>query len=152
MAATRSGHGQESGVPAVSKRAGIRAGGMEGVSKGIAEELRQVSGEITEGRGVLDSVSFPDGVDLVGWDVFQALDLAGWPAHFNRVNSCRRSQAKMKAQIVLRKITATATHFVELRNSSGLNGDARTDRGAIAFCSGQREEHPVVLNFICVEQ
>jgi hypothetical protein len=41
----------------------------------------------------------------------------------------------VKTQIVLRKVTATAAHFVELRHSSGMNGDARADRGAITFCS-----------------
>ena len=33
-----------------------------------------------------------------------------------------------------------------------MNGDARADRGAVAFCTHQTEEHAVVFALICVEQ
>src|SRR5207244_965573 len=84
-----------------------------------------------------------------GGNVFQGLDLARRPAHFHEVNPCRRSQTEVKAQIVLRKITAAAAHFVELRHPSSVNRDARTDCGAVAFCSNQTEEHTMVRDFVC---
>ena len=100
----------------------------------------------------MDALPFHDGVDLVRWNVFQCFDLAGGPAYFDGVDFRRRSQAEMKTQIVLRKVTATAAHFVELGHSSGVNGDARADRCAITLCSLQTEEHTMVRDFIRVEQ
>ena len=58
----------------------------------------------------------------------------------------------MKPQIVLRKIATAATHFIELRYSSGVNRDACSDRGAIALRPDQVEEHPVIWSFIDIQE
>src|SRR5208283_494 len=82
---------------------------------------------------LLNSLPFSDGVYLVSGHVLKSLRLAGRPAHFDQVNLSRRSQTEMDPQIVLREIASPSAHFVELRHGPSMNGDTRSNRGAVAL-------------------
>src|SRR5207245_1526559 len=91
--------------------------------------------------GADDAFAFLDEDDLVGLDVFEG---------FEELDVFRFADAKVHAQIVLRKIAAAATHFVDLRMQTLLarkmrdTFDARADAAAIGFRADGFDFDPVV--------
>src|SRR3954462_10047387 len=47
-------------------------------------------------------------------EIFQFIDVTARPAYLHQIHFVRLAQAKMHTQIILRKIAATAAHFVHL--------------------------------------
>src|SRR5439155_1375109 len=100
--------------------------------------------------GADDAFAFLDEDDLVGLDVFEGFDEAAGPADFEELDVFRFADAKVHAQIVLRKIAAAATHFVDLRMQTLLarkmrdTFDARADAAAIGFRADGFDFDPVV--------
>src|SRR5439155_1759819 len=100
--------------------------------------------------GADDAFAFLDEDDLVGLDVFEGFDEAAGPADFEELDVFRFADAKVHAQIVLRKIAAAATHFVDLRMQALLarkmrdTFDARADAAAIGFRADGFDFDPVV--------
>src|SRR6266850_825691 len=66
-------------------------------------------------HGADDAFAFFDEDHLVRLDVLRGFHEAAGPANLEHVNLIRFADAKMDAQIVLRKIPAAAAHFVNLR-------------------------------------
>src|ERR1035437_453791 len=123
---------------------------LQGACTRTSSECKRFGGR--QSYHLFDSLSFGDGVNLVRSHVFETFRFSARPANLNQIDLVGRSQTEMKPQIVLRKIAASPAHFIELRHSSGMNGDARPDRRAIALGSHQTEEDAVVRDFIGVEQ
>src|SRR5207247_804776 len=106
--------------------------------------------------GADDAFAFLDEDDLVGLDVFEGFDEAAGPADFEELDVFRFADAKVHAQIVLRKIAAAATHFVDLRMQTLLarkmrdtfdaRGDRRGNSGASVI--GNIFEAPVAQIFV----
>ena len=66
---------------------------------------------------ILDSLTFDNGVDLVGVKVAELFQFAVGPANFHSFYFWGSAQAEMQAQIVLRKIAGAAAYFVELHHT-----------------------------------
>src|SRR5579864_5165113 len=102
--------------------------------------------------GIANTGTFHNGVDGVAGDVLQGFESAVGPTDFYGFHFGGGAQAEMEAKVVLGEVAAAAADFAELLNATGVNGDARPDGGAIAFCADQLEEHTVVPRAIGVEE
>lgn len=58
----------------------------------------------------------------------------------------------MEAEIVLREIASATADFGDLADATGVDGDAGTDGGAIAFCADKFEEDAVIARIVLVEK
>src|SRR2546426_177339 len=101
-------------------------------------------------HGADDAFAFFDDDHLVRLDVLQGFHQPAGPANLEHVNPVRFADAEVDAEIVLRKISAAAAHFVNLRVRIFFAGemrdafDARTDAAAIGFCSDGFDLDPIV--------
>src|SRR5580693_10162227 len=86
-----------------------------------------------------DALALDDGVDVVGGQILQFFCCAAGPLDFDRIELLCLAQAEMKAQVVLRKVTRAAAHFIELHQLSRLHRHPRSNSGAIAFAADQLE-------------
>src|SRR6266481_711935 len=106
------------------------------------------------GRGELhaaeDAFAFFDDDDLIGLDVLEGFDKAAGPADFQELDGFGFADAEVDAQIVLGKIAAAATDFVDLGMKTFFAGemgdafDARADAAAIGFCADGFYFDPIV--------
>jgi hypothetical protein len=88
-----------------------------------------------KGHSFFDPLSFDDGVDLVGCDIFEIFDLASRPADLNEIDLRGGAQAEMQTQIILRKIAPATADFVKLRHRSRVNRHARANCSPVTLCS-----------------
>src|SRR5690242_8323947 len=82
---------------------------------------------------LLDAFIFDDGVNEVGWQVFERFLLAARPQDLNTVHHRFHPEAEVESEIILRKIAGTGADFIELHQFTGIDCYARTDCGLIAL-------------------
>src|ERR1700759_257753 len=90
-----------------------------------------------------NSSSFENGIELVGYQIFENINCSGRPMDFNQVDLGGRSQPEVNSQIMLRKITASAVNLFRLAHATRQNFEPRADCKTIALGAGQFEAYPV---------
>src|SRR6266849_10913793 len=101
-------------------------------------------------HGADDAFAFFDEDHLVRLDIFERFDEAAGPADFEKLDRFGFADPEVHAEIVLRKITAAAAHFVDLRMQALLAGkmrdafDACADAAAIGFRADGFDFDPIV--------
>ncbi len=81
--------------------------------------------------------AFFDQVELVRIEIAKQLFLSAGPAYFDGVNVGRFAEAKICAEIALRKIAAATGDFTDLRDATGKNADTRAHGVAVAFAANE---------------
>src|SRR5262249_50763984 len=87
------------------------------------------------------ALNYPD--DLIGLYLRQFFNRAAGPSNRDLVNRRRRAQTEMQAPIGMRDVTVARVNFIDLRQASGFEFDARSDRVAIRFRPAQPQANPV---------
>src|SRR5215467_2788687 len=92
-----------------------------------------------------DPLGFVDDQQLIAGQISECLFESGWPGNFNTVNLCRRAKSEMQTRVVLRIITPSAHHFVNLRAPTRRHSYPGTNGGAIRTRPYALDSDPVVL-------
>src|SRR5262245_18178023 len=71
--------------------------------------------------------------DLIGFCLRQFFDRAAGPSDRDLVNRRRRAQTEVQPPIGMRDVAIARMNFINLRQASGFELDARSDRVAIRF-------------------
>src|SRR5215510_15170415 len=81
--------------------------------------------------------------DLIGFYLRQFFNRAAGPSNRDLVNRRRRAQTEMQPPIGMREVAVARVNFIDLRQASGFEFDARSDRVAIRFRPAQPQAYPV---------
>src|SRR5580658_2742624 len=98
-------------------------------------------------RGILlraDPFSLLDRVNLIHAKIAKTLYQPARPGDFDAIDLGVDSQAEVQPKVVLRKVAAASTNFIELHEFPSMNRQARTDRGAVTLCALQMKFNPVI--------
>src|SRR6185437_152457 len=82
-------------------------------------------------------------MNLVDPGICQSLFLAGRPADFHPIDSCRCSQSKVQSALILRTEPAPAGDLLQLLLSCPEDADFRADRATVAAPALEIEFNPV---------
>src|SRR3977135_1946747 len=74
-----------------------------------------------EGNSALNTSPFQNRVNEIGTQILEGLFRSTRPGNFYFVDGSPRSNAKVKAKIVLREVTGASPHFIELSKIAGLH-------------------------------
>jgi len=107
---------------------------------GLDRRLLYFGTDLIQGN---DSVALEHCVKLIGRQATDVIDGSRRPANLDAVDFRSRAETKVQAEIVLRKITASAMNLVGLRHSTRDNFRTSVESEAIAFCSGELETDPM---------
>src|SRR5215470_2598343 len=81
--------------------------------------------------------------DLIGFYLRQFFNRAAGPSNRDLVNRRRRAQTEVQPPIGMRDVAIARMNFINLRQASGFELDARSDRVAIRFRPLQLQTYPM---------
>src|SRR5215468_11694226 len=81
--------------------------------------------------------------DLIGFYLRQFFNRAAGPSNRDLVNRRRRAQTEVQPPIGMRDVAIARMNFINLRQASGFELDARADRIAIRFRPLQLQTYPM---------
>src|SRR5215510_9504758 len=81
--------------------------------------------------------------DLIGFYLRQFFNRAAGPSNRDLVNRRRRAQTEVQPPIGMREVAIARVNFINLRQASSFELDARSDRVAIRFRPAQPQAYPV---------
>src|SRR5260370_31460535 len=101
---------------------------------------------------VFDALPLNDSVNKVGRDIPKNFVLSAGPPYGHLVHRVACSQSEMQAQVILGKITASALHFAELRETPSAYSDTGANYEPDALASQQLEQHAMIAILAMVQQ
>src|SRR5262249_55022162 len=90
---------------------------------------------------MLFALNNPD--DLIGFYFGQFFNRAAGPPNRDLVDCRRRAEAEMQPPIGMRDVAVARADFIDLRQASGLEFDARADGVAVRFRPLQLQTYPI---------